>query len=607
MSTAVVAHLAFANFSGAPYSPPSPNRSPDSSSPVFTERPIRPLPKRRIRSRLSAEAADAILAPPSQPSNAPLFYFPYNYGQGAEPNGVAGEMEPVESDARGPTEPEIHHDATNGDEDGIPDVMMRFGRIAPMVSVVPGQNPFLTEVRSGPGYDTQRFGKGGFAPSTASSADGYDSFENTNNKKKRKIPTPGTGSGNQSHLSADLANMGLIPRELQNGPIDEHGNGVSQYYASGTAALPGSGNSMSGPGRGRFGRASNSRLGHTKTPLAVSSDGLNSGRTGISRRLGSWGPEQYAGGFKADNGYQGGNQGIISAAMAAGEKASSISKGQENTSLLQQQSSKTKTQFTFTSTDVTWPGATHGLPSTMSSQHKLHRDPSKGVDAGSQQSPNLASGHQPPNNYDNPSGSGVPPPRKTRRSPVKEYELAARHRRLQQEYNNFNNRPSKEDIYICAFCEYHSIFGTPPLALIRGYEKKDRQERIRAEEKRRLLEKAKANARKGKKGKGAAKGQKEQQKAAQQSQHNHAHDHPHGEPGHSHPHEHPHEHEQAEYYDDDDGFESEDQMPPLAPTTQPLPKTPGDSAGKQLQGQAPVQNRAAGGGAESSKAGGTVR
>lgn len=100
--------------------------------------------------------------------------------------------------------------------------------------------------------------------------------------------------------------------------------------------------------------------------------------------------------------------------------------------------------------------------------------------------------------------AGEAPPQKPRpRKPSKEYALAARQRRLQQEYNNFHHKPTKESMWICEFCEYEDIWGKPPKALIRLYEKKDLEERQKAEEKRRLLEKAKMKNRKGKKnGKG---------------------------------------------------------------------------------------------------------
>jgi hypothetical protein len=89
--------------------------------------------------------------------------------------------------------------------------------------------------------------------------------------------------------------------------------------------------------------------------------------------------------------------------------------------------------------------------------------------------------------------------KKTRRRRGDVYALAARQRKLQQEYNNLQHPPAPEDVWICEFCEYESIFGQAPHALIRQYEIKDRKERRRLAEKRRLLEKAKLKGRKGKK------------------------------------------------------------------------------------------------------------
>ena len=45
--------------------------------------------------------------------------------------------------------------------------------------------------------------------SPASSVDGYESFENTNNKKKRKIPNMGSNGSHHASLSADLTGMGI--------------------------------------------------------------------------------------------------------------------------------------------------------------------------------------------------------------------------------------------------------------------------------------------------------------------------------------------------------------------------------------------------------------
>lgn len=89
--------------------------------------------------------------------------------------------------------------------------------------------------------------------------------------------------------------------------------------------------------------------------------------------------------------------------------------------------------------------------------------------------------------------------KKPRRRKGDVYALAARQRKLQQEYMNLQHPPAPEDVWICEFCEYESIFGAPPRALIRQYEIKDRRERKRLAEKQRLLEKAKLKGRKGKK------------------------------------------------------------------------------------------------------------
>lgn len=113
-----------------------------------------------------------------------------------------------------------------------------------------------------------------------------------------------------------------------------------------------------------------------------------------------------------------------------------------------------------------------------------------------------------------PAQSGEPTPvgPKKKRSPSSTYALSARQRKIQQQYTNFHHPPSLEDIWICEFCEYESIFGHPPEALIRQYEMKDRKERKRLAEKKRLLEKAKMKGRKTKKAtKNASKNGSQQQ------------------------------------------------------------------------------------------------
>lgn len=97
--------------------------------------------------------------------------------------------------------------------------------------------------------------------------------------------------------------------------------------------------------------------------------------------------------------------------------------------------------------------------------------------------------------------------RKSRRQLDRELAAAACERRDIAAANYYNNPPKFEDIWVCEFCEYERIFGEPPRALIREYELKDRRVRQEEADRKRLLEKAKAKARKGKKnGKAAGKG-----------------------------------------------------------------------------------------------------
>ncbi|KAL8974034.1 MAG: hypothetical protein Q9197_001730 [Variospora fuerteventurae] len=273
------------------------------------------------------------------------------------------------------------------------------------------------------------------APSSQDSVDGYDSFENTNNKKKRKIPTSGSLGGHHTSLSAEMASMDT------------------------TSHVPS-------------------------------------------------------------------EQGIISAAIAnAVSLPSAARKGKENVSLLEQQASRkpssSKTQFTFTcesdsGKNMAWheqPPASQAGPtyshlgnSKPPSDQTINQ--SRGfATQGTQTSPHTAAGQNQEAPFQGSANQPAPQkPRKPRRSLAKQLTMASRQRRLQQEYDNYHHPPAPEETWICEFCEYEMIFGSPPEALIRQYELKDRQDRRRLAEKRRLLAKAKMKGRKGKKGtKNAAK------------------------------------------------------------------------------------------------------
>jgi hypothetical protein len=220
--------------------------------------------------------------------------------------------------------------------------------------------------------------------------------------------------------------------------------------------------------------------------------------------------------------------GIISRSIAnANADKSPVTplRGQENISLLQQQASKkaspASTQFTFTCdsqvpSTVPWPGTSSAammhqnsasrVMSTQATQTDPNMPPGfSKANAVAQAKQGLAASQHAPNSQKQGLPQTTPPKKTRRRTSSKEYLVAARQRRHQQEFRNYHHPPAPEDIWICEFCEYERIFGTPPEALIRQYEIKDRRLRKQEAERRRLLEKAKMKGRKGKKGKTSAK------------------------------------------------------------------------------------------------------
>ena len=338
-----------------------------------------------------------------------------------------------------------------------------------------------------------------YAGKSNSAPDGYEAFENTNNKKKRKIPTSGM-SMHPSSLNSDFASMGISSRDGSTENID---------VSYGIPTSP-SGLGVQGAGRGRTGRKSNAR-----NPLGVSTNGTNvrpsSARfdqAGVATTNGEldWQEEDDADadllvgdGSKAD-------QGIISKAIANATTLlrNPLGKGQENIGVLDQQAkTPTNSQFTFTcesdAKGVRFP-----------EQSLYSPDYATRVNSAPAAAPSQTQKYDSRNaQYAGPGAQQVPPSqqpaapaanqKQRRRRKGDVYALAARQRKLQQEYANLQHPPSHEDIWICEFCEYESIFGSPPHALVRQYEIKDRKERKRLAEKRRLLEKAKLKGRKGKK------------------------------------------------------------------------------------------------------------
>ncbi|TVY45627.1 hypothetical protein LSUB1_G000157 [Lachnellula subtilissima] len=478
------------------YSPESPrDMSPDAISP-YPERPIRPLPKRRLRERLSPDVAESIKYPPAPKTTTPLFYHPYNLREDAGANGLVESQHPSERERADELERGYITRKCGDELDSDEDEAAYRSRIYSRHSETTTGRSYRYVQKPDPKNSNPQP-----PASIASSADGYDSFENTNNKKKRKIPTPGD-SLNGTHLSSEMAGMGISsPDDL----ADDIGGGIGSYHSPGSAVSQG----LSGPGRGRYGRIRNGR-----SPLRTLSDSnWGNGRT-VKQRQAQWPLTTET-------------PGIISKSIAdanAQKHPITPARGQENVSLLQQQASKksttASTQFTFTCDSqvpgtVAWPGPTtapmHQSPAAARmSTHATQTSPNMPASlnapiTATHAKQGLASSQHNPGSSKQPPPQAAPP-KKTRRRTGKEYLIAARKRRLQQQKYNDHYPPAAEDIWVCEFCEYERIFGTPPEALIKQYEIKDRRVRKQEAERRRLLEKAKMKGRKGKKGnKSAAK------------------------------------------------------------------------------------------------------
>lgn len=265
-----------------------------SSTPVYhserPDRPIRPLPKRRLRERLSPEVADSIKYPPAPQSTPALFSYPCNLkGASLEEESSSG-LRDLPPNIAGRHPPRRHGFGAQGDLD---EVNVRRAIVARPPTESLGRSPHSLQkpVVSRQGHQQQP------PPSAASSADGYDSFENTNNKKKRKIPTAGEMNGahglsdhglNDAHSVA--GGVAVIPdRSGENG-----GSATAPYYGTSNFVALSSGQNISGPGRGRFGRARNGR-----SPLQTLSDasGNRSGRS-PKNRPSPWSPQGVS--FRAD-------------------------------------------------------------------------------------------------------------------------------------------------------------------------------------------------------------------------------------------------------------------------------------------------------------------
>ena len=276
------------------YSPPSPLELHygDATSSIYPDRPIRPLPKRRLRSRLSPGVADSILYPQSAISSiAPT--------QSASKNKTPSSNDEEGANMRYHTQQRSGQEKDSyqfrGSELGGEAINAVRQRATP-TGITPGRNGYMVTRHDESRSYRQAHMPPPIPPSAASSGDsvdGYDSFENTNNKKKRKIPISGSLSNHHSSLSTDMAHMDISStRDVDVSHMDPD-VGVGQYYGSGSSAAAASshGPGISSSGRSRFGR-SGVRRHSARSPLGVSFNGPNASLAGrsLSNNLGKEGP-----------------------------------------------------------------------------------------------------------------------------------------------------------------------------------------------------------------------------------------------------------------------------------------------------------------------------
>ncbi|KAF2430997.1 hypothetical protein EJ08DRAFT_207091 [Tothia fuscella] len=587
-------------YNWGPSSPPTRHSSiPDQTSPVYSDRPIKPLPRRRLRDRLSAEHAEALASStPQAPNTSPIFGYPYAHSDRPEHRPLrAGSSSDNPSCDCGHDHPSEEGVSEEDDEEERQRTM-QFAPESLQITRRDGDYYGNGKAALRTDWDSKPAPPG----STASSGDGYESFENTNNKKKRKIPQSvtssngghGHGHSNSSNLSADMANMGISQQQQQRdgefGDGSEEGDNASSphtaynsYAHQSQTSSPSGGSNSPNSARTRPGRSGRGSL--DRRPLGASTNGLNAARGHGKSSVSPKTAPQYSG-----------EAGIISTAIANAaqqqQRSTTPPNGAGSVSLLHQASASKsppqKTDFTFTpdggENRPVWPGQQPGMPpgpmySNQPPPPGANPNRRGGVPQGTQTSPNTnGAGQMPHPNQQGqqpPTQAGAPPPKQKKpRRPGRVYLLAARQRRLQQEYQNYHHPPRREDLWICEFCEYETIFGGPPTALIRQYEIKDRKIRKELAERRRLLEKAKMKGRKGKKGSNKNKGHAGQTNSgisanmAQQLADRQAEqmmkyggvgggqDGMQGDDG-------PGEDEEGEYYEDEEYDYDDDEMPPL--------------------------------------------
>ncbi|CAZ79492.1 unnamed protein product [Tuber melanosporum] len=403
----------------------------DTSYSLVHGRPIRPLPKRRLRSRLSDDANAALFGPPQQPTT-PLFYFPYNNYAGDQAIGGASVSAGFGLG---------QHSA--GDN---------------LLDSSDEEDNSNASVSRGVGS-----GVSGASENTPGQPDSYEWSENTNNKKKRKIPTPANPGGSSG------------------------GNGGG---GGGSHSSPGFSPASTPTPRNRWKPSGSSQ----RSPLST----ISTGSQGSLRRAGRRYPSSPS--------VETFTQRLPDRRPSSVDPVTPLKGSRRNAGAAAGVGPPKQTQFTFVcespvsaslafsstgnkSTNANTPGDSSGYPKSM---HTV----------GTQTSPSISdtNANYPPAPQQVKKKSG-----KTRPAATSRQDYALLRRRRQEALGGGN---SNGEIWICEFCEYESIFGEAPEALMRQYEIKDRKERRKLAEKRRLLEKAKQKGKKnsGKNGSGKKSG-----------------------------------------------------------------------------------------------------
>ena len=304
-------------------------------------------------------------------------------------------------------------------------------------------------------------GVSGASEGPPSQPDSYEWSENTNNKKKRKIPTPG--------------NAGV-------GGVVSGANGAPH-------SSPGFSPSSNSTPRSRWKSSGSSQ----RSPLSSSS--LSAGSHGSLRRV----SRRYPSSPSAETF----TKRLPETRPSGGDPVTPPKGNRRNASAVSGVGPPRQTKFTFVcespvSASLAFSSTSSKSPSAIKSGEGSGYSKSMHT-VGTQTSPSISGTNT---NYPPAQQQAKKKSSQARSAASKrDYALQQQQRRRRQEAAGSG---SNGEIWICEFCEYESIFGEAPEALMRQYEIKDRKERRRLAEKRRLLEKAKQKGKKnaGKNGSG---------------------------------------------------------------------------------------------------------